>query len=85
MPGSTFRQLLITSAFGGTVVYVTDGHLPYPFGRDVAGYGVADVAATLDKARSAGATVVSPPVTLNAVTTAVVQFPGGYIAEIHTA
>ena len=63
------------------MVSVTDGHLPYPFGRELAGYAVADVDATLAKAQSAGAQVLSPPV--GDAGSAVLQFPGGYIAEIH--
>lgn len=81
-PGTTFRRVRLSSPFGNTVVIVTDGQLPYPFGRDVAGYAVADTAATVAKAQSVGATVLSPPVGPQRST--VLQFPGGYIAEIHT-
>jgi hypothetical protein len=80
-PGTTFRTLRISSGFGSTAVMVTDGHLPFPYGREVAGYAVADVAATLTKAQSAGAVVLVPPTA--AAGTAMLQFPGGYIAEIH--
>jgi predicted enzyme related to lactoylglutathione lyase len=84
MPGSTYRQIRIASAFGTMVVIVTDGHLPYPYGRETTGYGVADLAATLEKATTAGATVLVPPYRSEARTAAMVEFPGGYIAEIHT-
>ena len=40
---------------------MTDGHLPYPFGREVTGFQVGDLAATLTKAKAAGATVLSSP------------------------
>jgi predicted enzyme related to lactoylglutathione lyase len=82
-PEETYRRIRITSLFGNTQVLVTDGHLPYPFGREITGYEVSDLAATLDKARSAGAKVLSAPFKTKDRTTAVVQFPGGYIAEIH--
>ena len=62
---------------------VTDGQLPYPFGREVTGYQVTDLTTTLAKATAAGATVLYGPVTANGRDTAIVQFPGGYIAEIH--
>lgn len=80
-PGTAFRMVRMSSGFGGTAVMVTDGHLPFPYGREVAGYAVADVAATLAKAQSTGAVVLVPPTA--AAGTAMLQFPGGYIAEIH--
>ena len=84
-PGTTFRQIHITSPFGNTAVSVTDGHLPYPFGRETAGYAVDDVAATVVKATGAGATVLVPTRQVGGVDSAVLQFPGGYIAEVHQA
>jgi predicted enzyme related to lactoylglutathione lyase len=65
-------------------VLVTDGHLPYPFGLEVTGYQVQDLAATLEKAKAAGVKVLSQPYAANDRTTAIVEFPGGYIAEIHS-
>lgn len=82
-PGTTFRQIHLSGPFGNTMVSVTDGHLPYPVGRELAGYAVDNVDTTIAKAKSAGAQVLSPPV--GAVKSAFLQFPGGYIAEIHTA
>jgi hypothetical protein len=84
-PGTTFRSVLISSTFGRTLVMVTDGHLPYPFGRETVGYAVTDLAATLGKAKAAGARVLWGPYDTAAIDTAMVQFPGGYIAEIHQA
>jgi len=66
-------------------VLVTDGHLPYPFGRETMGYEVTDVGETFNKARASGATVLIEPYTADAREAAVVRFPGGYIAEIHAA
>ncbi|MGW1161989.1 VOC family protein [Streptomyces sp. NPDC002519] len=83
LPGTTYRRIALESGFGKTVVTVTDGHVPYPFGREVTGYEVTDLTATLAKARSAGATVLWGPVTTGGRDSALVQFPGGYIAEIH--
>ena len=79
----TIRRVRITSQFGRVTVFVTDGHLPYPYGREVTGYEVADLAATLEHARNAGATVLVMPFNSEDRSSAMVQFPGGYIAEIH--
>jgi predicted enzyme related to lactoylglutathione lyase len=64
-------------------VLVTDGHLPYPFGYEVMGYQVSDLAATLEKAKASGAKILSPPYSAGDRATAIVEFPGGYIVEIH--
>jgi predicted enzyme related to lactoylglutathione lyase len=82
--GEAFRRLAITSRFGNMHVLVTDGHLPYPFGRETTGYQVKDLGATLEKAKASGAKILSAPYTNRYRTTAIVEFPGGYIAEIHT-
>jgi hypothetical protein len=84
-PGDTYRRIRIVSSFGKLNVLVTDGHLPWPYGRETTGYEVGDLAATLDKARSAGAKVLVDPYAADQRTAAMVQFPGGYIAEIHAA
>jgi hypothetical protein len=65
-------------------VLVTDGHLPHPFGREITGYEVSDLAATVGKAKGAGAIVLSAPCQTSDRTNALVQFPGGYIAEIRS-
>ena len=84
-PGSTFRQIRLSSGFGNTLVLVTDGHLPHPYGREVAGYAVDDVAATVAKATAAGAEALVAPRDIGGATSAVLQFPGGYVAEVHQA
>jgi len=83
-PGDTYRRVRIDSAFGAVAVLVTDGHLPYPYGREMTGYQVADLADTLNKAKAAGAAVLVEPYASGAREAAIVQFPGGYIAEIHS-
>ena len=83
--GETYRRVQITSRFGNMRVLVTDGHLPYPFGQETTGYEVKDIGSTLEKAKAAGVKTLSPPYTAHDRTTAVVEFPGGYIAEIHTS
>jgi hypothetical protein len=83
LPGTTFREVQITSAFGKALVIVTNGQLPYPFGLDKTGYQVTNLAATLAKAKAAGATVLWGPYDSPALDSAIVEFPGGYIAEIH--
>ena len=81
--GETYRRIRVTSLFGNMQVMVTDGHLPYPFGREVSGYEVSDLGATLAKAKTAGVKILFGPYTAKDRDTAVVEFPGGYIAELH--
>jgi predicted enzyme related to lactoylglutathione lyase len=80
----TFRRIRITSQFGLLTVFVTDGHLPYPYGREMTGYEVANLSETLQKARAAGVTVLVEPHSFGDRRAVMVQFPGGYIAEIHS-
>lgn len=82
-PSQTHRRIRIDSQFGTIVLLVTNGQLPYPFGRETTGYEVADLDATLAKARSAGVTILAAPTTSDGRRSTIVQFPGGYIAEIH--
>src|SRR5271170_8162546 len=84
-PSDTYRRIRIQSNFGKLTVLVTDGHLPYPYGHETTGYEVSDLAATLAKAKAAGVQVLVPPYTADQRTAALVQFPGGYIAEIHSS
>jgi hypothetical protein len=65
-------------------VLVTDGHLPYPYGREMTGYEVANLSDTLSKAKAAGVSVMVSPYKSDNRNAAMVQFPGGYIAEIHS-
>lgn len=44
---------------------------------------VANLSDTLQKAKAAGVTVLVPPFASDKREAAVVQFPGGYVAEIH--
>jgi predicted enzyme related to lactoylglutathione lyase len=82
-PGETYRRIRIESTFGKLAVFVTDGHLPYPYGRELTGYEVANLTDTLAKAKTAGVEILVAPFTSDQRTSAIVQFPGGYIAEIH--
>jgi predicted enzyme related to lactoylglutathione lyase len=82
--GETYRRIRITSPFGKMQVLVTDGHLPYPFGHEIMGYEVKDLSATLEKAKAAGAKILSPSFAAIDRATAIVEFPGGYIAEVHS-
>jgi len=79
----TYRRIRIESVFGKMTVFVTDGHLPYPYGRELTGYEVKDLQGTLTKAKASGAAVLIEPYTADGRAAAMVQFPGGYIAEIH--
>jgi predicted enzyme related to lactoylglutathione lyase len=82
-PGETIREIRINSGFGRMVVFVTDGKLPFPFGRETTGYAVDDLTQTLERAQAAGAKVLSQPYSGEAGKSAVLEFPGGYIAEVH--
>jgi hypothetical protein len=79
----TYRRIRIESVFGKMSVSVTNGHLPYPYGRELTGYEVKDLQETLTKAKASGAITLVEPHTSDGRTAAMVQFPGGYIAEIH--
>jgi predicted enzyme related to lactoylglutathione lyase len=81
----TYRRIRLSSVFGSIAVLITDGHLPYPYGHEVTGYEVANLADTLAKAEPAGVSVLAGPYAADRRTSAIVQFPGGYIAEIHSA
>jgi hypothetical protein len=83
LTGERIRRVRITSGFGNMLVFVTDGKLPYPFGREVTGYQVADLDATLAKAQGVGVKLLSPENRTVEGRTAMVEFPGGYVAEIH--
>jgi predicted enzyme related to lactoylglutathione lyase len=83
-PSGTYRRIRISSTFGMLAILVTDGHLSYPYGREMTGYEVADLAETLGKAKKAGAAILSGPYQAGGRNAAMVQFPGGHIAEIHS-
>jgi hypothetical protein len=83
--GDTYRRIRIESTFGKLTAFVTDGHLPYPYGRELTGYEVTNLDETLAKAKSAGVTVLVEQYRSENRGSAMVLFPGGYIAEIHTA
>lgn len=78
----TYRRVRITSDFGNMSVLVTDGHLPYPYGYETTGYEVKDLDATVAKATGSGAKILVQPYKSDKRQAAIVQFPGGYIAEI---
>src|SRR5262245_36146905 len=80
-----YRRIRIESVFGKMTVLVTNGHLPYPYGRELTGYEVKDLQGTLAKAKAAGATVLVEPYTSDERAQAMVQFPGGYVAAIYAA
>ena len=83
-PAETYRRVRIESKFGKLTALVTDGHLPYPYGREMTGYEVTNLTDTLTKAKTSGVEVLVPPYKTDEREAVVVQFPGGYIAEIHS-
>jgi hypothetical protein len=52
-------------------------------GREITGYQVADLDATLTKGAAVGVRLLSQPIQTAYGRTAMVEFPGGCIAEIH--
>jgi hypothetical protein len=82
-PQYSYRRIRIESVFGKMSVLVTNGHVPYPYGRELTSYEVKDLLETLTKAKASGAITLVEPYTSDGRTAAMVQFPGGYIAEIH--
>jgi predicted enzyme related to lactoylglutathione lyase len=84
-PAETYRRVRIESKFGKLTAFVTDGHLPSPYGREMTGYELANLAETLTKAKAAGANVLVPPYKTDERDAVIVRFPGGYVAEIHSS
>jgi hypothetical protein len=80
----SYRRVRIESTFGKVTVLATDGHLPYPYGREITGYEVANFSDTLAKAKSAGATVLVDPYASEGRQSTMVKFPAGFVAEIHS-
>ncbi len=83
-PTDTYRRVRLQSKFGKVTVLVTDGHLPYPYGREITGYEVANLSDTLSKAKAAGVVVLVDPYKADDRNAAMLQFPGGYVAEVHS-
>jgi predicted enzyme related to lactoylglutathione lyase len=83
-PAETYRRVRIESKFGKLTALVSDGQLPYPYGKETTGYEVTNLTDTLTKAKASGVDVLVPPYKTDERESAVVQFPGGYIAEIHS-
>lgn len=77
------RQVELDSGFGKIRAFITDGHLTYPFGHERTGYGVSNLKDTLTKATASGAKVLWQSTAAENRASALVEFPGGYIAEIH--
>ena len=81
----TFRRIRITSRFGLLTVFVTDGHLAYPYGREMTDLQkFSNLSETLKKSKASGVTVLVEPYSFGDRRAAMIQFPGGYIAEIHS-
>jgi predicted enzyme related to lactoylglutathione lyase len=84
-PKDHVRVVHVSSVFGNIEIFVTDGHLPYPYGRELTGYAVHDLPKVLDQAKASGAEILVEPFSAEGVQSAMVKFPGGYIAEIHSS
>jgi predicted enzyme related to lactoylglutathione lyase len=82
-PGGIYRRIRLESGFGKLTVLSSRDPLPWPYGRELTGYEVPNLSDTLSKATAAGVTLLVPPYEIDGGRAAMVQFPGGYIAEIH--
>jgi hypothetical protein len=82
-PNDRYRRISLESAFGKIALFVTDGHLPWPYGHEVTGYEVTNLAETLAAGKAAGVELLTGPYAVNGRDAAMVRFPGGFIAEIH--
>lgn len=80
-----YRRIRVASGYGKATVLVTDGHLDWPYGAETTGYEVGDLDATLARARDTGAKVLVDAHAEGDRRAAMLQFPGGYIAEVHSA
>ena len=83
-PAESYRRVRIESKFGKLTALVTDGHLPFPYGREMTGYEVTNLSDTLTKAKAAGVEILIAPYKTSEREAVLVKFPGGYIAEIHS-
>ena len=82
-PDAKVRLVRIQSLYGDMLVVAGDGAWPWPYGREISGYGVTDLAATIDKAKAAGVTTLIPAHDVGGRQEAMLQFPGGFIAAVH--
>ena len=80
----SYRRIRLESGYGKATVIVTNGHLNWPYGAEVTGYEVGDLDATLARATTSGAQVVVAAHAEGNRRSAMVQFPGGYVAEVHS-
>jgi hypothetical protein len=83
LPKDTYRRIRIDSIFGEMTVIVTNGHLPFPYGRETTGYEVKDLSSTLRAAKVSGVAILVPSYSVDGRQAVIVEFPGGYVAEIH--
>ena len=83
-PTDSYRRIRLESQFGKVVVFVTDGHLPYPYGREITGYEVSDLPGTLAKGAAVVVAVLVSPYQTDDREAAIVRVPGGYVAEVHS-
>jgi hypothetical protein len=82
-PGKTYRRVRLTSGYGDMLVIVSDGQVPWPYGHEVTGYTVSNLPDTLAEASAADVETLVPAHADGDRQSAMVRFPGGYIAEIH--
>jgi hypothetical protein len=82
-PGTTYHRIRLASPFGDTVVLAGNGYWNYPYGKESTGYTVPNLTDAIAKATANGATVLSGPHAGDHRNSAMLEFPGGYLAEFH--
>jgi hypothetical protein len=79
-PSETHRRIRVSSKFGILTAIVSDGHLPYPYGHEISGYEGVEFGRHSGKGQGCRRYGFD-----GALLLAMVQFPGAYIAEIHSS
>src|SRR5712675_1897380 len=80
-PAEIYRRVRIESKFGKLAAMVTDGHLPYPYGREMTGYEVTNLTDTLTKAKASVVDFLDLASNTNYRESAVDDPPGGHNAQ----
>jgi hypothetical protein len=82
-PSSTMSQLVLTPV-GSVSVFGFKTPIPFPFGSERTGYLVTDMDVAILAARATGADLLVTSFNDPIGRDAIIQWPGGYIAEIHS-
>src|SRR5258705_179664 len=75
-PAESYRRVRIESKFGKLTALVTDGDLPYPYGREMTGYEATNLTDTLTQSKARGVEVFVPSYKTDEPEAVVWTFPG---------